>query len=157
MKILILGAGRVGSSLAEMLVNDKSDVTVVDTHTEALDKLQERFDLRTVAGTATSIEVLRDAGIDDVDMIVAVTADDEVNLVACKIAHKVFNVPQRIARTRSTQWLHNSDLLSEDGFAVDKIISPETSVTDTIKRLIQIPEALQRCFQKLLVDVFDYV
>ena len=89
MKILILGAGRVGSSLAEMLVSDdKSDVTVVDTHTEALDNLQERFDLRTVAGTATSIDVLRDAGIEDADMMVAVTADDEVNLVACKIALK---------------------------------------------------------------------
>ena len=144
MKILILGAGRVGSSLAEMLVSDdKSDVTVVDTHTEALDNLQERFDLRTVAGTATSIDVLRDAGIEDADMMVAVTADDEINLVACKIAFKVFNVPQRIARTRSTQWLDNSELLAEDGFAVDKIISPETSVTETIKRLIQIPEALQ--------------
>ena len=76
-------------------------------------------------------------------MMVAVTADDEVNLVACKIACKVFNVPQRIARTRATQWLDNNELLSEDGFAVDKIISPETSVTETIKRLIQIPEALQ--------------
>ena len=79
----------MGSSLAEMLVSDdKSDVTVVDTHTEALDNLQERFDLRTVAGTATSIDVLRDAGIEDVDMMVAVTADDEVNLVACKILPK---------------------------------------------------------------------
>ena len=123
MKILILGAGKVGSSLAEMLVSDdKSDVTVVDTHTEALDNLQERFDLRTVAGTAI-IEVLKDTGIEDVDMMVAVTADDEVNLVACKIAFKVFNVPQRIARTRSTQWLNNIELLSEDGFAVDKLLA----------------------------------
>ena len=87
MKILILGAGRVGSNLAEMLVVDKSDVTVVDTNAEALVNLQERFDLRTVVGTATSLEVLEEAGINDVDMLVAVTANDEVNLVACKLGY----------------------------------------------------------------------
>ncbi len=143
MKILILGAGRVGSSLAEMLVVDKSDVTVVDTDIDALEKLQERFDLRTVVGTATSLEVLEEAGIDEVDLLVAVTANDEVNLVACKLGFKKFNVPQRIARVRSTQWLKCPDLLNTEGFAVDKLISPESSVTGTIKRLIQIPEALQ--------------
>ena len=143
MKILILGAGRVGSSLAEMLVIDKSDVTVVDTDGEALAKLQERFDLRTVTGTATSLEVLEEAGAGDADMMVAVTANDEINLVACKLAFQKFNVPQRIARTRSTQWLNSPELLSEEGFAVDKLISPEASVTALIKRLIQTPEALQ--------------
>ncbi|OUW04221.1 MAG: Trk system potassium transport protein TrkA [Betaproteobacteria bacterium TMED156] len=143
MKILILGAGRVGSNLAEMLVIDKSDVTVVDTDIEALEKLQERFDLRTVVGTATSLDVLKEAGIDDVDMLVAVTANDEVNLVACKLGYSRFNVPQRIARVRSTQWLNSPDLLGPDGFAVDKLISPESSVTETICRLIEIPEALQ--------------
>ncbi|OUV03359.1 MAG: Trk system potassium transport protein TrkA [Betaproteobacteria bacterium TMED82] len=143
MKILILGAGRVGANLAEMLVFDKSDVTVVDTDIEALEKLQERFDLRTVIGTATSLAVLEEAGIDEVDMLVAVTANDEVNLVACKLAHSKFNVPQRIARVRSTQWLGATDLLDNDGFAVNKLISPESSVTNTIKKLIQVPEALQ--------------
>ena len=98
MKILILGAGRVGANLAEMLVFDKSDVTVVDTDIEALEKLQERFDLRTVIGTATSLAVLEEAGIDEVDMLVAVTANDEVNLVACKLAHSKFNVPPRIEK-----------------------------------------------------------
>lgn len=143
MKILILGAGRVGSNLAEMLVVDKSDVTVVDTDAEALVNLQERFDLRTVVGTATSLEVLEEAGINDVDMLVAVTANDEVNLVACKLGYSRFNVPQRIARVRSTQWLNAPDLLGPEGFAVDKIFSPESFVTDTIRRLIEIPEALQ--------------
>ncbi len=143
MKILILGAGRVGSNLAEMLVVDKSDITVVDTDIDALDKLQERYDLRTVVGTATSIEVLKEAGIDDIDMLVAVTANDEVNLVACKLAQMLFNVPQRIARVRSTQWSSCPELLNNEGFGVDKVISPESSVTETIRKLIEIPEALQ--------------
>ncbi len=143
MKILILGAGRVGASLAEQLVLEKNDITVVDTQAESLSLLQERFDLRTVQGNATSLAVLEQAGIQDIDILIAVTADDEANLVACALAHRRFNVPRRIARFRSSQWVQNPDLLAPEAFAVDVAISPEQTVTDYLLKLIEIPEALQ--------------
>ena len=143
MKILILGAGRVGASLAEQLVLERNDVTVVDTSGESLADLQERFDLRTIVGSATSITTLEAAGAADADILIAVTASDEVNLAACLLAHRRFNVPKRIARFRSSQWVLNPDLLSEEGFAVDVAISPEQTVTDYLIKLIEIPEALQ--------------
>jgi len=142
-RILILGAGRVGAGLAEMLVQERNDITVVDTSAEVLSGLQERFDLRTVQGTATNLEVLFSAGIEDTDILIAVTTYDEVNLVACQLAHRCFNVPQRIARVRSPQWMQHPELLTPEGFAVDVAISPEGTVTDYLKKLIEIPEALQ--------------
>lgn len=141
MKILILGAGRVGSSLAEQLVMENNDITVVDTVAENLADLQERFDLRTIVGNATSISVLEEAQASDADIMIAVTANDEANLVACLLAKQRFNTPKRIARFRSTQWVQNPDLL--DAFCVDKAISPEQTVTDYLVKLIEIPEALQ--------------
>jgi trk system potassium uptake protein len=143
MKILILGAGRVGASLAEQLVQEKNDITVVDTAGESLALLQERFDLRTVRGNATSIEVLESAGAEDADILIAVTANDEANLAACLLAHRRFNIPKRIARFRSSQWVQNPDLLAPESFAVDVAISPEQTVTDYLLKLIEIPEALQ--------------
>ncbi len=141
MKILILGAGRVGASLAEQLVLEKNDITIVDTASESLSDLQERFDLRTVHGNATSLAVLEEAGAADSDILIAVTADDEANLVACTLAKHRFNVPKRIARFRSTQWVQNPDLL--ETFCVDMAISPEQTVTDYLIKLVEIPEALQ--------------
>lgn len=87
--------------------------------------------------------MLQSAGIEDTDILIAVTAQDEINLVACQVAHRCFNVPQRIARVRSPQWTQNPQLLSTEGFAVDVAISPEATITDYLTRLIEIPEALQ--------------
>lgn len=143
MKILILGAGRVGSSLAEQLVLEKNDITVVDTQADNLAELQDRFDLRTVQGNATSLSVLEEAGAADSDILIAVTASDEANLVACMMGHRHFTIPKRIARFRSSQWVQNPDLLAPDAFAVDMAISPEQTVTDYLIKLIEIPEALQ--------------
>ncbi|MEY3573341.1 MAG: Trk system potassium transport protein TrkA [Pseudomonadota bacterium] len=143
MKFLILGAGRVGSGLAEMLVSEKNDVTVVDTDVEALGLLQERLDLRTVYGHATSLDVLISAGIEEAEMLIAVTASDEINLTACKLAQRHFNVPQRIVRLRSPQWMAHEELLSDEGFGVSVAISPEKMITDYLVKLIEIPEALQ--------------
>lgn len=143
MRILILGAGRVGSGLAELLVQERNDITVVDTDPDLLAQLQDRFDLRTVQGSATSLAVLKSAGAEDTDILIAVTAQDEINLVACQVAHRFFNVPQRIARVRSQQWTQNADLLSTEGFAVDVAISPEGTITDYLVKLIDTPEALQ--------------
>jgi trk system potassium uptake protein TrkA len=93
MKIVILGAGRVGESAAESLVLERNDITVIDTDPARLRALQERLDLRTVVGNGIQPSVLREAGVDDADMLIACAAQDETNLVVCKVAHDVFNVP----------------------------------------------------------------
>jgi trk system potassium uptake protein TrkA len=142
MKILILGAGQVGASVAEVLSSDANDITIVDQNREALAQLADRLDVRTVAGNAAYPSVLRLAGIDDTDLLVAVTQSDQTNLVACKIARSMFGVPTRIARLRSRDFL-DGDLLSPENFAVDHAISPEQDITDYIVKLIEFPEALQ--------------
>src|SRR5262245_59891330 len=101
MKIIIIGAGRVGSSVAESLVSEANDITVIDTDPGRISDLQDHFDLRGVVGNAAQPSVLRQAGADDADMLIAVTASDESNLVACKIAADLYNVPNRIARVRN--------------------------------------------------------
>ena len=143
MKIIILGAGQVGGNLAESLVAENNDITVVDLDTSRLTFLQDRFDLRTVRGHAAQPAVLKQAGAEDADMLVAVTQSDETNLVACRIASTLFNVPTRIARIRSNDFLAlEGEFLSEQ-FGVNDVISPEQEVTETLRRLIEHPEALQ--------------
>ncbi|MBN8779137.1 Trk system potassium transporter TrkA [Thiobacillus sp.] len=143
MKIIILGAGQVGANLAESLVAENNDITVIDLDTSRLTLLQDRFDLRTVRGHAAHPSVLKQAGAEDADMLVAVTQSDETNLVACRIASTLFNVPTRIARIRSNDFLGlEPDFLAEQ-FGVDDVISPEQEVTDTLRRLMEHPEALQ--------------
>ena len=143
MKIIILGAGQVGSNLAESLVAENNDITVIDLDTTRLALLQDRFDLRTVRGHAAHPSVLKQAGAEDADMLVAVTQNDETNLVACRIASTLFNVPTRIARIRSSDFLKLEAGFLAEHFGVDDVISPEQEVTDTLQRLIQHPEALQ--------------
>lgn len=143
MKIIILGAGQVGANLAESLVAEKNDITVIDLDTSRLTLLQDRFDLRTVRGHAAHPSVLKQAGAEDADMLVAVTQSDETNLVACRIASTLFNVPTRIARIRSSDFLGLEPGFLAEHFGVDDVISPEQEVTDTLRRLIEHPEALQ--------------
>jgi len=142
MRILILGAGQVGASVAEALSSEANDITIIDQDRAALAQLADRLDVRTLAGNAAYPSVLREAGIEDADMLVAVTQSDQTNLVACKIARSLFNVPTRIARLRSADFL-DSELLSNDNFAVDYAICPEQDITDYIVKLIEYPEALQ--------------
>ncbi len=143
MKILILGAGRVGESVAESLVSEQNDITVIDTHPERLAVLQDRLDLRGVVGNGIQPSVLREAGAEDADMLIACAPMDETNLVACKIAHELFNIQTRIARVRSPEFSDGSELMGKAGFAVDEVICPEESLTTYIRKLIQYPEALQ--------------
>ncbi len=143
MKILILGAGRVGESVAENLVSERNDITIVDTDPARLRELQDRMDLRGVVGNGIQPSVLREAGAEDSDMLIACAPLDETNLVACKIAHEVFNVPTTIARLRSPEYDEGTDLLGKPCFAVDHVIHPEQSVTTYIRKLIEYPEALQ--------------
>jgi trk system potassium uptake protein len=143
MKILILGAGRIGESVAESLVSEQNDITVIDSNPSRLRELQDRLDLRGVVGNGIQPSVLRDAGIEDTDLFIACAPMDETNLVACKVASDMFNVPTTISRLRSPEFVNGSVLLGKTGFAVDQVICPEESVTRAIRKLIEYPEALQ--------------
>lgn len=143
MKIIILGAGQVGSSLADNLVSEANDITIIDIDDVKLQTLQDRLDLRTVVGQASHPEVLLRAGAEDADMIIAVTNSDETNMVACQVAYTLFHTPTKIARVRSQKYLSHPQLFNQEALPVDVLISPEQLVTDYIFRLIEHPGALQ--------------
>ncbi|MCC5825980.1 Trk system potassium transporter TrkA [Alkalimonas sp.] len=144
MKIIILGAGQVGGTLAENLVGEMNEITVVDTNMEKLRLLQDRFDLQVIHGYGAHPDILKKAGAEDADMLVAVTSSDEVNIVACQVAYSIFHTPLKIARIRSNQYLKYRDqLFRREDMPVDHFIAPETLVTDYIRRLIDYPGALQ--------------
>jgi trk system potassium uptake protein TrkA len=143
MKIIILGAGQVGTSVSENLVNEANDITVIDSDTRRLQDLQNRLDLRTVEGNGAHPDTLRRAGAEDADMILAVTNSDEVNMAACQIAYTLFHTPTKIARIRDAEYLSHPEIFSQEAIPIDVIISPEQIVTDYIQRLIEYPSALQ--------------
>jgi trk system potassium uptake protein TrkA len=143
MKIIILGAGQVGSSVAQNLAREANDITVVDNRAEVLRDLQDRIDIRTVLGPASHPEVLTRAGAEDADMILAVTNSDETNMIACQVAYTLFHTPIKVARVRSQEYLRYPKLFTQEALPVDVLISPEQLVTDYIQRLIEQPEALQ--------------
>ena len=143
MKILILGAGQVGSSVAVNLASEANDITVVDEDSATLQDLQDRLDIRTVIGHASYPEVLAQAGADDADMVIAVTRNDETNMIACQVAYTLFHTPTKIARVRSVEYLKHARLFAQEAIPVDVLISPEQLVTDYIQRLIENPGALQ--------------
>ena len=143
MKIIILGAGQVGGSLAAELASEANDITVVDTDAVRLRALGDRLDIRTVQGRGSLPTVLRQAGADDADMLIAVTSSDETNMVACQVAYSLFRTPTKIARIRESAYLTRSGLFGNEAVPVDVLISPEQAVTTYIKRLIQFPGALQ--------------
>jgi trk system potassium uptake protein TrkA len=143
MKIIILGAGQVGSSVAQNLASEANDITVVDNRPEILRELQDRIDIRTINGPASHPEVLTRAGAEDADMILAVTNSDETNMIACQVAYTLFHTPIKVARVRAQEYLAYPKLFTQEALPVDVLISPEQLVTDYIRRLIEQPEALQ--------------
>lgn len=143
MKIIILGAGQVGGTLAENLASEANDITVVDHESERLRQLQDRLDIRTIQGKGSYPNILKQAGAEDADMLIAVTNSDEVNMVACQVAHTLFKTPTKISRVRAVPYLLKKDLFSSESFPIDVLISPEQVVTNHITRLIEYPGALQ--------------
>ena len=144
MKIIILGAGQVGTTLAANLVSEDNDITLVDNESQHLQNLQDKHDLRVVKGSPSSPKILRDAGAADADLMVAVTASDETNMIACQLGYTLFNTPTRIARIRNAEYLREKDkLFNDENVPIDHLISPENLVTDEITRLIAYPGALQ--------------
>ncbi|EWH10928.1 potassium transporter peripheral membrane component [Catenovulum agarivorans DS-2] len=147
MKIIILGAGQVGATLAENLVGEhksKNDITLVDADSMRLRELQDKLDIQVIVGQASHPDVLKKAGAEDADLLVAVTNSDETNIVACQVAYTLFHTPNKIARIRSEQYTkYRTQLFHDHDMPVDNIISPEQLVTKYIKRLIDYPGALQ--------------
>ena len=143
MKIIILGAGQVGSSVAANLVSEHNDITVIDINPRSLQVLSERLDLQTINGVASHPSVLEKAGAKDADMIIAVTNSDETNMIACQIAYTLFHTPTKIARVRNIEYLKTPALFAQDALPIDVHISPEQLVTEYVERLISVPGALQ--------------
>lgn len=141
--IIILGAGQVGSSVAKSLSTEQHNITVIDRDTAKLKELASNYDLRTVAGNAGHPSVLKEAGIADCDLLIAVTEVDEINMMACKIASSIFNVPKRIARVRSSEYLDDPRLSGGDVFGISHVISPEVFLARYVENLVDYPEALQ--------------
>lgn len=143
MKIVILGAGQVGETIADNLVREDNDITLVDINAKRLRALQLRFDIQTVNGSGTQPTVLKKAGIQHADMLIAVTNSDEVNMLACFIAYHLFQTPKKVARIRSQSYLDHADLFGENKLPIDVRISPEYLLTHQIKRLIDYPGTSQ--------------
>lgn len=143
MKIIVLGAGAVGLSVANVLSAEANDVTVVDLDDSLLGDVQDRLDINTIHGMGSHPEILEKAGAPDADMIIAVTSNDETNMIACQIASTIYHIPTKVARVRSSSYLKTKNLFAPEAIPIDVVISPEQIVTDHIQRLIDYQGALQ--------------
>ena len=143
MKIIILGAGQVGRTVAEIMATEENDITVVDCRTTLLQELQQRLDIRTVVGHASHPNVLYRAGIEDAELVFAVTNDDEINMIACQVAYSLYQTPTRLARVRSFEYTAHPNLFKPTAMPVDYVINPEQMVTRNLQALIQRPGALE--------------
>ncbi|MEP2617489.1 MAG: Trk system potassium transporter TrkA [Marinomonas sp.] len=143
MKIIIIGAGQVGATLAENLASEDNDITVVDKDLDRLRELQDRLDIQTVQGNGSHPDILDQAGCNDADMLIAVSNQDETNMVACQVAHTLFKTPTKIGRIRSSAYSRYPELFCDQAMPMDVRISPEKEVTKHLSRLIRYPGALQ--------------
>ena len=143
MRVIICGAGQVGYGIAERLAAERNDVSVIDTSPELIRAIRDTLDVRGFVGHGAHPDLLAAAGAQQADMIIAVTLYDEVNMVACQVAHSLFNVPTKIARIRAQSYLqsHYMDLFSRDHMPIDVIISPELEVGEMVLRRIALPGA----------------
>ena len=144
MRVVICGAGQVGYGIAERLAAEQNDVSVIDTSPQLVQALRDTLDVRGFVGHGAYPDSLSQAGIEQADMLIAVTLHDEVNMIACQVAHSLFNVPTKIARIRAQNYLkpHWSDLFSSNHLPIDVIISPEVEVGDMVLRRLQLPGAV---------------
>ncbi len=145
MKVIVSGGGQVGTGIARQLAAESNDVTVIDQNEKLIQRIQETLDVRGLVGHGSHPDVLERAGAQDADMLIAVTYSDEVNMVACQVAHSLFNVPRKIARVRAQAYLEGSwsNLFSRDHMPIDVIISPEIEVGRAVLRRLRIPGAFE--------------
>ena len=148
MKVIICGAGQVGWQIARHLSNEKNDVTVVDRKPDLVRQATDTLDVQGIVGFASYPDILKRAGADDADMVIAATHSDEVNMVTCQVAHSVFNIPRKIARLRSQSYLDAiySDLYRRDHLPIDVVISPEKEVAEAVLRRLETPAAFETEF-----------
>lgn len=144
MKVLIAGAGQVGLHIARYLAGTGYDVTIVDQRPELVQKIGDSLDIKALVGHASHPSVLAEAGAADTDMLIAVTHVDEINMVACNVAHTLFNVPTKIARIRQQDYLDSrwQDLFRSQHVPIDVIISPEVEVARAIALRLEVPGAV---------------
>jgi len=145
MKVVVCGAGQVGSNIARHLALENNDVTVVDKSPELIRKISDTLDVNGVVGQASRPDVLEQAGLEDADLVIAVTYSDEVNMIACQVAHSLFGVPTKIARVREQAYLQPmwANLFSRDNMPIDVIISPEMEVARAVSRRLRVPGAFE--------------
>ena len=144
MNIIICGAGRVGFTISKLLTEQNHSVTVIDQSSEDIQKITESLDVKAIVGKATYPSILEKANGIDADMIIAVTRNDEINMLICQIAYTAFNIPKKIARIRSQNYLDPkfSKLYNKDNLPIDVIISPELEIAKSIHRKLESPGAL---------------
>ncbi len=144
MNIIICGAGRVGFTIAKLLTEQNHSVTVIDQSSDDIQKINETLDVKAIVGKATSPIILENANSKDADMIIAVTRNDEINMMICQIAYSLFKIPKKIARVRSQDYLNPkfSTLYNKQNLPIDVIISPELEIAKSIQRKLESPGAL---------------
>ncbi|PTW60250.1 trk system potassium uptake protein TrkA [Breoghania corrubedonensis] len=145
MKVVICGAGQVGYGIAEKLAAEQNDVSVIDSSPKLVNAIRDTLDVRGFVGHGSHPDTLALAGADQADMLIGVTLYDEVNMVACQVAHSLFNVPTKVARIRAQSYLqtHWQDLFSRDNMPIDVIISPEIEVGEMVLRRMALPGAVE--------------
>ena len=144
MNIIICGAGRVGFTISKLLSEQNHSITIIDQSSEDIQKINESLDVKAIVGKATSPSILEKANTNDADMIIAVTKNDEINMLICQIAYSIFKVPKKIARIRSQEYLDPkfSGLFNKENLPIDYIISPEIEIAKSIQRKLEAPGAL---------------
>ena len=145
MKVIICGAGEVGFNIARYLASEAADITVIDQRPDLIRTISDSLDVNAMVGHASHPEVLERAGAADSDILIAVTYADEVNMVACQVAHSLFGLPTKIARIRAQTYLQPmwADLFSRDNIPIDVIISPEIEVAQAVTRRLEVPGTLE--------------
>jgi len=144
MNIIICGAGRVGHTIAKLLIEQNHSITIIDQSSDDIQKINETLDVKAIVGKATSPAILEKAETSDADMVIAVTRNDEINMLICQIAYSIFKVPKKIARVRSQEYLDPkfSGLFNKENLPIDYIISPEVEIAKSIQRKLEAPGAL---------------
>ena len=163
MNIIICGAGRVGFTIAKLLSEQNHSITVIDQSSEDIQKINDSLDVKGIVGKATYPLILEKADAVEADMIIAVTKNDEINMLICQIAYTVFNVPKKIARIRSQDYLNPkfSKVYNKENLPIDVIISPEIEIAKSIQRKLEAPGALDNVpfadnLRKIRLDFLKY-
>ena len=144
MNIIICGAGRVGFTIAKQLSEQGHSITIIDQSSEDIQKIDDALDVKAIVGKATFPSILEKADASNADMIIAVTRNDEINMVICQIAFSIFKISKKIARIRSQDYLNSkfTSVYNKENLPIDVIISPEIEIAKSIQRKLEAPGAL---------------